>query len=141
MEIVVSARSPFPFVPSAVLVIVEVETAIEFDRRQTNAFDVLDAITVAVAAYRAATLPKSGGPEHMPEAASAEGTSGTAAGRDRATAVIHADDSGTATGLAIRKPKPLFPLDGLTVALPEADKLAARREAILGERWRARLTR
>lgn len=86
MEIVVSARSPFPFVPSAVLVIVEVEAAIEeFDRGQTNAFDVLDAITVAVAAYRAAALPKSGGPEHMPEAASAEGTSGTAAGRARAT--------------------------------------------------------
>lgn len=49
--------SVIPCATSAVLTLAEIKTAIEaFDRGKSNAFDVVDAITVAVEAHRAAML-------------------------------------------------------------------------------------
>ena len=44
---------------AAILTLAEIKAASEaFDRGETNAFDVLDAIIVAVEAYRAASRPE-----------------------------------------------------------------------------------
>ena len=48
-----------PFATSAILTLAEIKTAVEaFDRGESNVFDALDVIVVAVEAYRAAAGEK-----------------------------------------------------------------------------------
>ena len=50
-----------PFARTAVCTIAEIKAAVEaFDRGQSNVFDALDVIVVAVEAYRATTMKKAG---------------------------------------------------------------------------------
>lgn len=51
-------RTP-PSARAAILVLAEIKAAVEaFDRGEKNAFDVLDAVCVAVEAWRAAARPR-----------------------------------------------------------------------------------
>ena len=48
-----------PFATTAILTFADIKAAVEaFDRGDTNVFDALDVIVVAVEAYRAATVEK-----------------------------------------------------------------------------------
>ena len=50
-----------PFATTAILALAEIKAAVEaFDRGESNVFDALDVIIVAVEAYRAVTLEKPG---------------------------------------------------------------------------------
>ena len=50
-----------PFATTAILTLAEIKAAVEaFDRGESNVFDALDVIVVAVEAYRAATVEKPG---------------------------------------------------------------------------------
>ncbi|MFM8291031.1 MAG: hypothetical protein ACKOC4_04945 [Planctomycetia bacterium] len=50
-----------PFATTAVLTLAEIKAAVEaFDRGESNVFDALDVIVVAVEAYRTATVEKPG---------------------------------------------------------------------------------
>lgn len=49
-----------PLVKNALLTLAEIKAAVEsFDNGDTNAFDALDAIVIAVDAYRSAAQPRS----------------------------------------------------------------------------------
>lgn len=50
-----------PFATTAICALAEIKAAVEaFDRGESNVFDALDVIVVAVEAYRAATAEKPG---------------------------------------------------------------------------------
>lgn len=59
-----------PFARTAICTIAEIKSAVEaFDRGESNVFDALDVIVVAVEAYRAATVEKAGRKPDKREAA------------------------------------------------------------------------
>jgi hypothetical protein len=52
-------EKPNPLAKSAMLTMAEIRTATDaFDRGETNVFDALDAVVVAIEAYRAAERPR-----------------------------------------------------------------------------------